>query len=268
MGPRTIQTRLGESRIPWSPEKVQFHWSWPRLPEGAEALESFIGAHSIGLTFVDVIAKIRSRGSDWSDYGSAYEQFGPLREIAQRTDSSIVLLTHERKRKEGEDPTERILGSIGLSGNAGVLLSLMRMIHQGTGALEISGNDIQHQIIPIELKTDPLLFVRSDVSYTELGQPPERRAILAAIRELGGKATPSQIADYLGKERSNINHQIRKMTESGDVVSVAYGQYSLCTPIHFDHSIHSEGQDPQERVNEVNRVNTLPSESENELEIF
>ena len=85
----------------------------------------------------------------------------------------------------------------------------MRMIHQGTGALEISGNDIQHQIIPIELKTDPLLFVRSDVSYTELGQPPERRAILAAIRELGGKATPSQIADYLGKERSNITRSAR-----------------------------------------------------------
>lgn len=230
MGSRTIQTRLGESRLPWNPENVQFFWNWPRLPEGAKALENFIDSHKIGLTFIDVVAKIRALGADWSAYGAAYEQFGPLREIAQRTDSCIALLTHERKGEAGEDPTERILGSIGLSGNAGVLLSLRRMIHENRGTLEISGNDIQHQKIPVELKTDPLLFVRSDVSYTELEQTPERRAIMEIVRSFGRPVTTHQVAEKYGKGDSTVSEILRKLVQAGLLVSVGYGKYSILTP--------------------------------------
>lgn len=250
MGPRTIQTRLGESRIPWDSSNVEFHFTWPRLPDGLEVLEAVISERGIGLVFIDVIAKIRPRGSDWSSYGDAYDQFAPLREIAQRTDSCIVLLTHERKGETAEDPAERILGSIGLSGNAGVLISLRRRIHEPTGAVEVSGNDISHLKIPVELKTDPLQFVRSDVTFAEIIQTPERRAILAAIRELGGNASPSHVAVHLGKERSNITHQIREMAKAGELVSIARGLYSIPEPFHFHHSPSLIDEENRDIVND------------------
>jgi len=85
-----------------------------------------------------------------------------------------------------------------------------------------------------------------------------------AIRDLNGTAKPGQIAERLGKERSNVGHLMAKMAESGILTSIATGTYSLPKPIPIIPTVPTLGDTDGETGNAGNTGNRKGAE----LEIF
>jgi len=267
LGEGIMQNRIKKMELNWPEDQLSFYWKWPKLPEGAPALQTIIENDKIGLFVIDVFAKLRPLGADWNDYGKCYDQVGPLREIAQSTGATILLLTHDRKG-ETDDPSERILGSVGLAGNSGVILSLTTRLNQKTGVLEISGNDVEYRIIPIILQTDPLRFMRSNETSEEATQTVERRAVLAVIRELGGTAKTGQIAKKYGKADSTVSEILKKLKELGLISSARFGEYNLPNTTESTETPESEQHPESSTFGTSGTFGSSSSEGETELDIF
>jgi len=229
LGKKLIQSRILKSGLQVPNDELTFCWDWPRLPEGSSNLLEIVEERQIGLVVIDVLAKMRPQGANWDKYGEAYDTISPLREVAQKTNSTILLLTHNRKG-ESDDPTERILGSIGLAGTSGVILSLKTRIHQRSGLLEISGNDVEYQKIPVVLQTNPLRYERSSENPDEVDLSVEKREVYRVIQNLG-QAKVSDIVKTTGKSQPNVSQLVRRLVESGLVISVKTGVYALVTQI-------------------------------------
>ena len=82
----------------------------------------------IGLVVVDVFQIIRSpaKGIKETEYEHAYRDITPLNELAQRRHISIVLVCHDRKAVDVDDPFANILGSTGLQGAATQMIVMFR----------------------------------------------------------------------------------------------------------------------------------------------
>lgn len=100
------------------------------LNEGfAEQIESYLQEDpDIGIIVVDVFQKIRSpaKGLKETEYEHAYRDFTPLNELAKKHHISIILVMHDRKSVDPDDPFSNILGSIGLQGATDQMIIMYR----------------------------------------------------------------------------------------------------------------------------------------------
>ena len=73
---------------------------------------------NIGIIVIDVFQKIRTASLNFkeTEYEHAYRDFGPLNSIAQKYHISIIVVSHDRKTVDPDDPFANILGSVGLQG--------------------------------------------------------------------------------------------------------------------------------------------------------
>jgi len=148
-----------------------------------------------------------------------------IRDRANDLGVMIVLVTHRRKM-ETADFLDGVMGSVGIVANADVVLSIQRQRGENEAVLFCEGNDIESKQLALRFESNPLGFTLSDASPAEIGQTQERRAILDALRELGGTAKTGEIAALLGKDIKNISKLLLKLKDEGLIYSTGYGQYS------------------------------------------
>jgi hypothetical protein len=77
---------------------------------------------------IDVFQIIRSPSKNVkeTEYEHAYRDITPLNELAQRHHISIILVCHDRKAVDPDDPFSNILGSTGLQGAATQMMVMFR----------------------------------------------------------------------------------------------------------------------------------------------
>lgn len=82
----------------------------------------------IGLVVIDVFQIIRtaSKSAKETEYEHAYRDITPLNELAQKHHISIILVCHDRKAVDPDDPFSNILGSTGLQGAATQMMVMFR----------------------------------------------------------------------------------------------------------------------------------------------
>lgn len=82
----------------------------------------------IGLVVVDVFQIIRSpaKGIKETEYEHAYRDITPLNELAQKYHIAIILVCHDRKAVDADDPFANILGSTGLQGAATQMMVMFK----------------------------------------------------------------------------------------------------------------------------------------------
>ena len=100
----------------------------------------------IGIVVIDVFQIIRSTAKSIkeSEYEHAYRDITPLNELAHRHHISIILVCHDRKAVDPDDPFSNILGSTGLQGAATQMMVMFRKrkddpIHISTKGKTIDG---------------------------------------------------------------------------------------------------------------------------------
>lgn len=112
------------------PENFYLDTETNRLEGGLiEQLEAYLKEDpDIGLIVIDVFQIVRSDSKNFkeSEYDHAYRDITPLNDFAQSHHIAIVLVCHDRKNVEPDDPFANILGSTGLQGAATQMIVMYR----------------------------------------------------------------------------------------------------------------------------------------------
>ena len=98
----------------------------------------------IGVVVIDVFQIIRSQSTSYkeTEYEHAYRDITPLNELAQKHHIAIILVCHDRKAVDPDDPFSNILGSTGLQGAATQMIVMFRKGKDSPIHISIKGKTI------------------------------------------------------------------------------------------------------------------------------
>ena len=98
----------------------------------------------IGIVVIDVFQMIRSGSKSFkeTEYEHAYRDITPLNELAQKHHISIVLVCHDRKSVDPDDPFSNILGSTGLQGAASQMMVMFKKNKDDPIHISVKGKTI------------------------------------------------------------------------------------------------------------------------------
>jgi DNA-binding transcriptional ArsR family regulator len=208
--------------------KLNYVPSVPTQQDALSVLERMITKGSYGVVVIDPLALIRPapiRGlSDM--YQQDYQIIHALQELANRTATLILLVHHTRKAESIDNPFSDILGSTGLQAASDALMVLKRKRGTNDATLFITGKEIEEKTLALRFDQYRWRLLNVDEPLSE-----ERRKIFEAIKVLGGKAKPKDIADYTGLSRPAVRQLLIKMLDAKVITRNAQGVYSL----PFDH---------------------------------
>lgn len=129
-----------------------------------DQLENYVAQDpELGLIVIDVFQMVRSASKNFkeSEYEHAYRDIGPLNEFAQKNHLAVVLVCHDRKTVDPDDPFSNILGSTGLQGAVSQMIVMYRKhkgdpIHVSTKGKTIDG------VIDMNVKLDKAEWSKVD----------------------------------------------------------------------------------------------------------
>lgn len=110
-----------------------------------EQIEAYLKEDpNIGVVVVDVFQIIRSpaKNAKESEYEHAYRDITPLNELAQKYHIAIILVCHDRKAVDPDDPFANILGSTGLQGAATQMIVMFRKKKDDPIHISVKGKTI------------------------------------------------------------------------------------------------------------------------------
>lgn len=110
-----------------------------------EQIEAYLEEDpNIGVVVIDVFQIIRSRAKSIkeSEYEHAYRDITPLNDLAQKHHISIMLVCHDRKAVDPDDPFSNILGSTGLQGAATQMMVMFRKRKEDPIHISVKGKTI------------------------------------------------------------------------------------------------------------------------------
>ena len=135
---------------------------------------------SIGVVVIDVFQIIRSPSKNFkeSEYEHAYRDITPLNELAQRYHISIILVCHDRKAVDPEDPFSNILGSTGLQGAATQMIVMFKKKKDDPIHVSVKGKTIDG------LPDLDVVLDNAQWSITERGNSDEKEKEIARMEYL------------------------------------------------------------------------------------
>lgn len=117
-----------------------------RLDDGfVEQIEAYLKEDpKIGVVVIDVFPIIRteSKNKQETEYAHAYRDITPLNTLALKHHISIILVCHDRKAVDPDDPFANILGSTGLQGAVSQMISMYRKTKKDPIHISVKGKTI------------------------------------------------------------------------------------------------------------------------------
>jgi len=227
---------------------------------GLEELRELIRQTQAQVVFVDVVARIlpRRKRSE-AVYQSDYDAFALLKDLAVAEGVTIVAVHHENKNPS-TDPLDRVSGSTGVTGAIDAVLSLSKKRGEQAGTLFVTGRDIEKEAEYAITFTAGKWYVEGDAREVQMSE--ERREILRAIEELGGKAKPTEIAQVLGKTSGAVRFLLHKMVTAGELQRLnGYYTNTANTANTANACIPPTNANTQEGVSTVSSVSTVSTVS-------
>ena len=215
---RRLQNRMQQQGWSPSPHAV-FYTTWEPLDAGGlEALRVEMDQETYRLVVIDTLSRALSGKRDQNAVGDMMVGLAPLQRLSLEKRIAILVIDHHTKRRGADpDPVDDILGSTGKGAVADGVMGLYRERGKPDAILRVVGRDIGADST-LALEWDPecgCWQYRGPVA--EAIKETLQEKILAAIRELGGHATTTQTAEHLGKDKGNINRELAKLLEKGQL---------------------------------------------------
>lgn len=224
---RRLQDRMGKvlADAP-APPDLTLLTEFPTLPAGgSDALAGWLTERpDARLVIVDVLAKLRGiTPAGMSPYEADYAAMGRAKRLADDFGVAVVLVHHVRKMG-AEDFTAELSGTNGIPGAADTILSLKRPRGEADGVLHITGRDVDET--EHALTFDPacgawMLLDGPAVDHTLSGT---RAVVLAYLREHPG-ATPKEVSDGTGQDRSLVRRTCARMADDQQLRRTVNGRY-------------------------------------------
>jgi len=200
--------------------------NFPKLNTGGlQQLEGIVDDKEIGYVIVDTfeLSITRKNLASEHSYGENYNLINKLKQFAY--DKKIgLLLIHHSKKEFTEDVFSEILGSTGLF--AGVDTGMVLRQKGGNHELHFKGNDVVADELDIKFDKDKGIWLTKEKSY-DIDTTPERMEIIKLLAKEGRKMKTDEIAEKLGKSKSNISNILGKMAKEDIIKNPKFGYYSL-----------------------------------------
>ena len=216
--PQRLAERLKKQSVGQPGNGLHICTRWTSGEEGIKDLQLYLSTNSdIVLVIIDTLQTFRANALA-NDYALDYLWMNKLKRIADERGICIILVHHLRKtRNEGEDEICQISGTMGISGVADTNIILERKRRSFLAEMNVSGRDVPDY--KDKLRLNPMRLIWSKISEKELladeKVTPERRAILAALEELGGRGTPKEIAATTNDDNKNVSNKLAMMVANG-----------------------------------------------------
>jgi DNA-binding Lrp family transcriptional regulator len=214
--PRRLQQRLEKQRTVKGAD-VTFEFQWqPLTGQGAADLLHAIKQHGYNLIVIDTLSRALGR-ADQMDLADMNMVVGSLQRMAIDNDVTIVLVDHHRKgagADDGGDVVDDMMGSTGKTGVADAILGIYRKRGQTGAILKVTGRDVEEAEYAID-------FDRELGCWQLLGDADgvkadsEQANIITCMEELGGTATITEIAKWLGKQPPNVHREVQELVSKG-----------------------------------------------------
>lgn len=160
-----------------------------------EQIESYMTQDpTIGIVVIDVFQGVRTAAVNFkeSEYDHAYRDIKPLNLLAEKYHISIILVYHNRKSVDPDDPFSNILGSVGSQAAVAQMIVMYRQRENDPIHIAINGRSIRgRQDLDAEFKDGAWASVDAGNSadrekarlLQEYMESPIRKGVLALMRE-------------------------------------------------------------------------------------
>ena len=237
---RRIQTRL-KAMIPIDdytgkrPSGLSNHLelavTWPRMGEGGlRALNSYCAEIKPRLVVIDTFKAFQSEAATLKltkqQYDVDYDEFIKLRPIAEKHNTSILVVAHARKA-HSDDPVDIISGTLG---KAGAVDNCIVMTERKGNRVKIYtvGRDVYNESYTLK-------YTKSTWTWSLLGKSyhidliESQQKVLSYLIQESSKKEPATLAEICantGTKRSNLQNRILpKLIENGYVEKLKKGCY-------------------------------------------
>jgi hypothetical protein len=208
-GSRRLQERLRKHGIPRD-AMITFERNWePLQGEGLGYLSREISEHAYRLVIVDTLTRA-FRGLDQNDQPIINAVMSNLQRMCQDYHLAMVFIDHTNKPKGFlSDPVDSIMNSTVKTAVADQVLALYK--EQGKAIANLKGRGRDTEEIDLLLSWDPTTCCWQYEGETgQIRITEERKEILDALDVLG-KSQANKVAQYLGKDRSNIRRKLNEL---------------------------------------------------------
>ena len=207
--PRRLQGRL-RSMGATITNGLSIAFEWPALNEleGIEALEAAITRDNLSLVVIDTLARAIKGRLDWDEIGAVTALLGDLQHLALAHDCCILLIDHHRKGGVmGADVIDDVMGSSGKTAVADTIMGIYRKRGERGATLAVTGRDIESAELGIAFDGLTCCW-QLDESAQGVRTGTVQDSILAAVTELGGEATTTELAEMLDMPKGNVSREI------------------------------------------------------------
>ncbi|MGD8305925.1 MAG: AAA family ATPase [Ignavibacteria bacterium] len=201
--------------------------NFPKLNEnGIDELQNLIDDNpDIKLVIIDTLgrAKADKKRMDNNIYQADYELGSKLQEFTMKNRICVLVIHHTKKGSE-ENVFDEISGTTGLTGAMDSMMVLKKKNNECK--LYITGRDVEESEYTV--KFDKTICCWNVVEKnSEMNITAEREEILELIKSYNREMRTGEIAELVGKEKSNVSKLLKKLVRDGLLISPKYGYYAL-----------------------------------------
>lgn len=232
--------------------RLEVRWDANRIGAGLEDdIRLWLDEHDDAvMVAVDTLGKVRPRSTGKQGaYEVDVQDLAQLQDLFRDRPVALVIVHHARK-EASDDFLASVSGTYGITGSADTIIAIRRKRLERYGTVMTTGRDIADAEVSVEFVDGRWLPAPQALSAASF----ERSEIYSVI-ESDGPIFAKAIGDRLGMERTNVQHRVEALVETGAVARVT-GGYVVAkvrvepsnasnTPSHSSHSLsdHSDGGD-------------------------
>lgn len=227
---RRIQTRM-KQMLGYStarPRRLHLHTKWPRMNVGGlDLLEKEIRkVGDVRLVIIDTLQKFRpptKSGNSANIYERDYEPISAIRELAEKMQLCILIVTHQRKM-DAEDIFDTVSGSTGLTGAADAVLILETI--RGDATLHVTGKDIESTEYAVSLDIPTFSWTMLG-DKSEIQKSRDKQMVYDAVKASNSSMSPSEISGITGVKLWAVKRILAGFLDEGKIRKVEYGRYLI-----------------------------------------
>ncbi len=232
--PRRMRSRLlkmmgaGKDMPPGAGEgNLTLTFEWPDMAgPGLDMLRDMLGRYKPALVVIDTLARVFSGRTDWDSIGQATGALAGVQELALAHDCAVLFVDHHRKSAGFDsDVIDDVMSSTGKTAVADVVLGLYRKRGERGATLKATGREAEDSTLG--------LYFDGLTCCWQLGEGSDgvrvgsvQADIVAALTDLGGKATVTELAGYLEKPHGNVSRELSELLSKGTVRRESSDRYA------------------------------------------
>lgn len=216
---RRLQQRMRAQTWP-ADTAAMFYTEWEPLDgDGLMALQVAMEAEDYRLITIDTLSRALSGEPDQNKVGDMTMVLSMLQRLALDHRAMIAVIDHHSKpRGTNPDPVDDVLGSTGKGAVADCVAGLYRERGKLGAVLHIVGRDLDRDK-RLALEWDAQLSCWKFLGDAdEVAKDSLQVAILAAVRQIGGETTTTELGEYLGKHKGTISREITELVQKQQLI--------------------------------------------------